>query len=52
MKTFLITFLTLDGNTQQVYVDAYSKERAILKFESEYQYESIKYCEEQENLPF
>ena len=35
MKNYLITFVTLDGNEQGVYVSATSKERAILKFESE-----------------
>ncbi len=49
METYKITFLTLDGNTQEVFVDAISPERAILKFENEYQYEAIKYCEEQTN---
>lgn len=48
MKTYKITFLTLDGNTNQVFIDATTKERAILKFESEYQYEAIKYCEEED----
>lgn len=47
MKTFKITFLTLDGNTQEIYMDALNKERAILRFENEYQFASIKYCEEQ-----
>lgn len=46
MKKYKITFLTLDGNTNQVFIDAYSEERAILKFESEYQFEAVKYCEE------
>ena len=48
MNTYKITFVTLDGNTNAVYIDATSKERAILKFESEYQYEAIKYCEEED----
>lgn len=46
MKNYLITFVTLDGNEQGVYVSAYSKERAILKFESEYEFEAVKFCEE------
>ena len=45
MKQYLITFITLEGNTQMVYLDAKNKERAILKFESEYT-GSIKYCDE------
>lgn len=48
MQQFKITFLTLDGNTQQVFIDAQNKERAILKFESDFQHEAIKYCEEQD----
>jgi hypothetical protein len=47
MRTYLITFITLDGHTNQILIDALSKERAILKFESEYQHESIKYCDDQ-----
>ena len=46
MKNYLITFVTLDGNEQGVYVSATSKERAILKFESEYEFEAVKFCEE------
>ena len=46
MKNYLITFVTLDGNEQGVYVSATSKERAILKFENEYEFEAIKFCEE------
>lgn len=46
MKNYLITFVTLDGNEQSIYVSAASKERAILKFESEYEFEAVKYCEE------
>lgn len=47
MKTYKITFVTLDGNVQQIFVDAQNKERAILKFENEYQHEAVKYCEEE-----
>lgn len=46
MKNYLITFVTLDGNEQGVYISATSKERAILKFESEYEFEAVKSCEE------
>jgi hypothetical protein len=46
MKTFKITFLTLYGNTNTVYIDAKNKERAILSFENQYQFVSIKYCDE------
>jgi hypothetical protein len=46
MKNYLITFITLDGNEQRVYVSEISKERAILKFESEYEFEAVKFCEE------
>jgi len=46
MKTFVITFITEDGNTNQVFVEATSKERAILKFENDYQHASIKYLDE------
>ena len=46
MKNYLITFVTLDGNEQGVYVSATSKERAILKFESEYEFEAVESCEE------
>ena len=46
MKQYKITFLTLDGNTQQVIIEAKDKERAILNFETVYQFEAIKYCEE------
>ncbi len=45
MNTYLITFITLDGNTNQVYIDAKTKERAILKFESEYT-GSVKYIDQ------
>lgn len=45
MKTYLITFLNERGFSQQVYIEATNKERALLKFESEYT-GSIKYCDE------
>jgi len=45
MENYLITFVTLDGNEQSVYVSATSKEKAILKFESEYEFEAVKFCE-------
>jgi hypothetical protein len=46
MANYFITFVTLDGNENSVIVTAASKERAILKFESEYEFEAVKYCEE------
>jgi len=46
MKQYIITFVTLDGNEMQVIVCAYSKEQAILKFESEYMFEAVRFCEE------
>ena len=46
MKNYLITFVTLDGNEQGIYVSATSKERAILKFEGEYEFDAVKFCEE------
>jgi len=46
MKNYLITFVTLDGHEQSVFVSASSKEKAILKFESEYEFEAVKFCEE------
>lgn len=47
MNTYKITFLTLEGNTNVVYIDATSVERAILKFESKYQYEPVIYCDQE-----
>ena len=46
MKNYLIIFVTLDNDEQGVYVSETSKERAILKFESEYEFQAVKLCEE------
>ena len=45
MKKYLITFINENGYTQRVYIDAKNKERAILSFESSYQFASIKYID-------
>lgn len=41
MQTYLITFITLDGNKQQVFIDAHSETRATMTFECEYQFDEI-----------
>ena len=46
MKNYLITFVSLDGNEQYVYIQSDSKEKAILKFKSEYCHKAVKFCEE------
>lgn len=45
MKTYKITFISLDGNKNSVFVDALSSTRAISKFEDEYQFDEIIDCE-------
>lgn len=41
MKSYLVTFETLDGNTSQVYVDAKSIQAAEMVFAFEYEYAEI-----------
>ena len=48
MKTYKITFISLDGNKNEVFVDALSSTRAISKFEDEYQFDEIIDCELQD----
>lgn len=48
MKTYKITFISLDGNKNSVFVDALSSTRAISKFEDEYQFDEIIDCEPQD----
>ncbi len=48
MKTYKITFITLDGNKDSVFVDALSSTRAVSKFEDEYQFDEIIDCELQD----
>jgi hypothetical protein len=44
MKQFLITFITLDGRENSVYMDARTEKKALYFFKSEYQYKSILSC--------
>lgn len=45
MKSFLIKFITLDGNKQEVFICEINDRRAINKFETEYEFETILECE-------
>ena len=49
MTTYKITFITLDSNINSVFIDARSQQRAILIFESQYDYDEIINCDEVEN---
>jgi hypothetical protein len=46
MKFFFITFITLDGNEYTTSVQAETKEKAILIFETQYEFMAIISCED------
>ena len=47
MKTYKIIYIAIDGSEQSTIINAPTTEKAISKFESEYEHEVILKCEKQ-----